>query len=100
MLSWPAGPAGTDGVWAPAWYERGRALDRLRRPAAARAQPLPDDLQRVADAAQPHFQGASRPTDSVEARYFLLGSSTGFTYVRAKGPMRSTCTTAPDFVHA
>ena len=30
MLSWPAGPRDSDGVWAPHWYERGVAVDRLR----------------------------------------------------------------------
>ena len=36
MLAWPPGRRDTDGVWAPAWYAGGRAVDRLRARRAAR----------------------------------------------------------------
>jgi len=56
MLRWPTGRRASDGVWAPAWYdavEKSTCFDRPRRAAAA---PLPSDLQRIADAARPHFE--------------------------------------------
>ena len=61
MLSWPAGPRSTDGVWAPAWYgaverstgfqtsparESTAELDATLRPIADAAQPIYDRLQR------------------------------------------------------
>ena len=55
MLSWPAGRRATDGVWAPAWYaavERSTGFGTAPPEAAA----LTPELQRVADAAQPHYQ--------------------------------------------
>lgn len=60
MLSWPAGPRASDGVWAPAWYEaveRSTGFAAPERPAAA---PLPSDLQRIADAARPHYEALAR----------------------------------------
>lgn len=56
MLSWPAGPRDSDGVWAPAWYdsvERSTGFETPRRP---EYPPLPDDLRRVADQARPHYE--------------------------------------------
>jgi hypothetical protein len=57
MLSWPAGRRASDGVWAPAWYS---AVERSTGFSAPRAralrQDLPDDLQRVADAARGDYE--------------------------------------------
>ena len=56
MLSWPAGRRETDGVWAPAWYaavEQSTGFEPPREQAQVR---LPDDLQRIADAARPHYE--------------------------------------------
>ena len=56
MLSWPPGRRDTDGVWAPAWYA---AVERSTgfEPAPGRNPvPLATDLQRVAEAAKPHYE--------------------------------------------
>jgi hypothetical protein len=55
MLSWPAGRRSTDGVWAPAWYA---AVERSTGFATAPHDPVPltPGLQRVADAARPHYE--------------------------------------------
>jgi len=57
MLVWPAGRRVTDGAWAPVWYasvERSTGFAAPRTP-ATRDQ-LPVHLQRIADAARPHFE--------------------------------------------
>lgn len=60
MLSWPAGRRDTDGVWAPAWYnavEQSTGFESPRDQPGKQAGPrLPDDLQRIADAARPHYE--------------------------------------------
>lgn len=61
MLAWPAGRRASDGVWAPAWYAAveksiGFAAPRER----ARAEELPDDLRRMADAARPAYERLAR----------------------------------------
>ncbi len=57
MLSWPAGKRATDGAWAPVWYE---SVERSTGFAAPRERvsqaPLPAHLQRIADAARPHYE--------------------------------------------
>jgi len=55
MLSWPAGRRATDGVWAPAWYA---AVERSTGFETAPPEPiaLTPELQRVADAARPHYE--------------------------------------------
>jgi Sulfotransferase domain len=55
MLRWPAGRRDTDGVWAPAWYASVERSTGFAPPSTAPRQPLSDDLQRVADAAQPLY---------------------------------------------
>jgi hypothetical protein len=48
MLSWPAGPRNSDGVWAPHWYaavEASTGFGPYREPAGA----LPDHLAELAD---------------------------------------------------
>ena len=55
MLSWPAGRRATDGVWAPAWYaavERSTGFETAPHETVA----LTPGLQRVADAARPHYE--------------------------------------------
>ena len=56
MLSWPAGPRASDGVWSPAWYaavERSTGFAPLER---APTEPLSDPLRRIADQARPHYE--------------------------------------------
>jgi hypothetical protein len=57
MLSWPAGKRATDGVWAPVWYESVERSTGFAAP-RERAGPvsLPPHLQRIADAARPHYE--------------------------------------------
>ena len=55
MLSWPAGPRDTDGVWAPYWYDsvwRSTGFGRYRPPGTA----LPPPLARLAEQCQPYYQ--------------------------------------------
>ena len=60
MLSWPAGRRGSDGVWAPAWY------DQVERSTGFQARPegavpvLPPALARVAEAADPYYAALAR----------------------------------------
>ena len=55
MLSWPAGPRPTDGVWAPYWYDSVRASTGFApyRPPSA---PLPARLEPLADQCTPYFE--------------------------------------------
>jgi hypothetical protein len=60
MLSWPAGPRASDGVWAPAWYEAVERSTGFAAPARAAAPPLTDALRRIAEAARPHYEALAR----------------------------------------
>lgn len=55
MLSWPAGPRDTDGVWAPHWYD---SVWRSTGFAPPRAEPadLPAALVPLAAAAEPYYR--------------------------------------------
>jgi Sulfotransferase domain len=55
MLSWPAGPRPTDGVWAPYWYEsvwRSTGFGPYRPPGT----PLPARLARLAGQCRPYYE--------------------------------------------
>ncbi len=55
MLSWPAGPRPTDGVWAPHWYAgvwASTGFGPYRPPAAT---DLPPRLAALAEACQPYY---------------------------------------------
>ena len=56
MLSWPAGPRDSDGVWAPAWYDSVWRSTGFSTPERTAYPPLPDDLRRIADQARPHYE--------------------------------------------
>jgi hypothetical protein len=56
MLSWPAGRRATDGVWAPAWYSAVEQSTGFGAPSSRTNISLPDDLQRIADEARPHYE--------------------------------------------
>ncbi|HVU19718.1 MAG TPA: hypothetical protein VHE09_03240 [Rhizomicrobium sp.] len=57
MLSWPAGKRDTDGVWAPVWYASVERSTGFAAPRAlTRYEDLPQHLQRIADAARPHYE--------------------------------------------
>jgi hypothetical protein len=55
MLAWPAGRRGSDGVWAPAWYdavEKSTGFGPPREEVAV----LREDLKPIAAAARPHYE--------------------------------------------
>src|SRR5205823_6346363 len=55
MLSWPAGPRETDGIWAKYWYDAvigSRGFERYRPP----AQALPSHLAPVLSAAETIYE--------------------------------------------
>jgi hypothetical protein len=56
MLRWTPGLRPTDGVWAPAWYQSVERSIGFEAPQAKPAVPLPPQLRRLADEAQPHYE--------------------------------------------
>jgi len=55
MLSWPAGPRDSDGVWGPYWYEsvwRSTGFGRYRPPDG----PLPAALAALAERCRPYYE--------------------------------------------
>jgi len=60
MLSWPAGPRASDGVWAPAWYAAVERSTGFSAPERAAPPPLTDELARIADQARPHYEALAR----------------------------------------
>jgi Sulfotransferase domain len=55
MLSWPAGPRASDGVWAPHWYAgvwRSTGFGRYQPP----TEPLPGRLAALADRCRPYYE--------------------------------------------
>jgi len=60
MLHWPAGRRDSDGVWAPAWYDAVERSTGFAAPATRDAMPLRSELQRIADAARPHYDALAR----------------------------------------
>jgi hypothetical protein len=60
MLSWAAGRRESDGVWAPAWYDAVERSTSFEPPSVRSAAVPSDELQRVADAARPHYEALVR----------------------------------------
>jgi hypothetical protein len=60
MLGWPAGRRASDGVWAPAWYQAVERSTGFEPPRAAAPPRLSGELQRIADAARPHYEALAR----------------------------------------
>jgi hypothetical protein len=56
MLSWPAGKRDTDGVWGAVWYEAVEKSTGFARPREPSRKPLADHVQKIADAARPHYE--------------------------------------------
>jgi Sulfotransferase domain len=54
MLSWPAGPRDSDGVWAPYWYDSVHASTGFA-PYRPPADPLPARLEPLAERCLPYF---------------------------------------------
>lgn len=55
MLSWPAGPKSCDGVWARHWYNAAHKSTGFAS-APTKAVELPNDVQKIADQAQPFYE--------------------------------------------
>ncbi len=55
MLSWPAGPRDSDGVWAKHWYDKVWASTGFQPP-SPRALEIPARLQPIVDDAQPIYE--------------------------------------------
>ena len=60
MLRWPAGRRDSDGVWAPAWYDAVERSTGFDKPAPPAPVTLSGELQRIADAARPHYEALVR----------------------------------------
>jgi hypothetical protein len=60
MLHWAPGRRSTDGVWAPAWYHAVERSTGFSPPAPKQAVPLPSQLEKLADQAQPHYEALAR----------------------------------------
>ncbi len=54
MLAWPPGTRDTDGIWAKHWYA---AVEKSTgfKPYTPKNEPVPDHLQRLAEACQEHY---------------------------------------------
>lgn len=55
MLSWPAGPRKSDGVWAPWWYKRVEASTGFEPPQAS-PHVLPESAMPAVEASRPHYE--------------------------------------------
>jgi Sulfotransferase domain len=55
MLSWPAGPRDTDGVWAPHWYASVEASTGFAPPRPAAPVSVPDRLRPLLEQARPYY---------------------------------------------
>jgi len=55
MLSWPAGPRDTDGVWAPHWYAGVEASTGFSAHSPGSGDPLPDRLAPLLDRCRPYY---------------------------------------------
>jgi hypothetical protein len=61
MLSWPACPRASDGVWAPAWYDAVEKSTGFEPPRPeARFDDLPEALKPIAEAARPLYEELAR----------------------------------------
>ena len=55
MLSWPAGPRDTDGVWAPWWYDAVQASTEFA-PHRERTESVPERYRAIEAASRPHYE--------------------------------------------
>ncbi len=55
MLSWPAGPRDTDGVWAPHWYAGVEASTGFAPYSPGSGDPLPDHLRPLLERCRPYY---------------------------------------------
>ena len=55
MLTWPAGPRDSDGVWAPEWYASVEASTGFSAAPPSAAVSVPDRLQPLLEQARPYY---------------------------------------------
>ena len=71
MLTWPAGPRDTDGVWAPYWYAGVEASTAFAPYSPGAGDPLPDRLVPLLERCQPYYDALApyrlRPATSEES---------------------------------
>jgi len=60
MLHWAPGRRESDGVWAPAWYDAVERSTGFEPPVPRQAVTLGSELQRIADAARPHYEALAK----------------------------------------
>ncbi len=60
MLSWPKGRRASDGVWAPAWYDRVEQSTGFVPSTGARIKNLSPALAAIAEAAYPYYHKLAR----------------------------------------
>jgi hypothetical protein len=65
MLSWPAGPRDSDGVWAPYWYDSVRASRSFSPPPPARDD-VPEKLLPLLETCLPYYDELARERLRVE----------------------------------
>jgi hypothetical protein len=72
MLSWPAGPRETDGVWAPHWYAGVEASTGFAPYSPGSGDPLPDRLVPLLERCLPYYEAMApyrlRPADNSAER--------------------------------
>ena len=56
MLSWPAGPRTSDGIWGKVWYDAVERSTGFSPQKTRDAKPLADEIKAIADAARPHYE--------------------------------------------
>ena len=59
MLSWPAGPRATDGVWAPHWYAGVEASTGFAPYSPGGGDPLPDHLHPLLERCRPYYEAVA-----------------------------------------
>jgi hypothetical protein len=60
MLSWPAGPRDTDGVWARHWYAGVEASTGFARYSPGSGDPLPGRLTPMLERCRPYYEALAR----------------------------------------
>jgi hypothetical protein len=55
MLSWPAGPRDSDGVWAPHWYAGVEASTGFAADSPGGSDPLPERLRPLLERCRPYY---------------------------------------------
>ena len=92
MLSWPAGPRDTDGVWAPHWYAGVEASTGFAPYSPGSGDPLPDRLAPLLERCRPYYDALApyrlRPVGSPEC----CSTTTNATATWSSGSTTSSCT--------